>query len=53
MSAAMSVWASAATRTLAQAERSNIHAGTSSQRSASEPLKLQRKTTPSDLSIAS
>jgi len=32
-----------------QAARSNIHAGTSSQRSASEPLSVQRKTTPSIL----
>src|SRR6266481_7944107 len=53
VSAARSTWASAATRTLAHADRSNIQAGTSSQRSASEPLRLQRKTMPSDLSIAS
>jgi hypothetical protein len=39
---AASKWASA-TRTLAQTDRSNIQAGTSSQRSASEPLRLQRK----------
>src|SRR6266404_3830256 len=51
VSAARSTWASA-TRTLAQADRSNIQAGTSSQRSASEPLRLQRKTVPPDLSIA-
>src|SRR5262245_27388557 len=52
VSAARSTWASAATRTRAQADRSNIQAGTSSQRSASEPLRLQRKTVPPDLSIA-
>src|SRR6266436_141783 len=51
VSAVRSTWASA-TRTLAQADRSNIQAGTSSQRSASEPLRLQRKTVPLDLSIA-
>jgi hypothetical protein len=33
--------------------RSNIHAGTSSHRSAAEPLNVQRKTTPSALSTAS
>ena len=49
VSAARSAWASAATRTLAQADRSNIQAGISSQRSASEPLRLQRKTMPSAL----
>jgi hypothetical protein len=53
MSAARSAWASAATRTQAQADRSNIHAGISSQRSTSVPLRLQRKTTSPDLSIAS
>jgi hypothetical protein len=53
MSAAKSTWASAAARTLEQAARSNIHAGTSRQRAASAPLVLQRKTMPSDLSIAS
>jgi hypothetical protein len=53
VSAAKSAWALAAARMLAQANRSNIQAGTSSQRSASEPLKLQRQTIPSDLSIAS
>ena len=37
----------------AHADRSNIQAGTSSQRPASEPLRRQRKTTPSALSIAS
>ena len=52
VSAARSTWASAATRTRAQADWSNIQAGTSSQRSASEPLRLQRKTVPPDLSIA-
>ena len=52
-SADKSVWASAARRTLAQADRSNIHAGISSQRLASEPFRSQRKTTPSGLSIAS
>jgi hypothetical protein len=41
-----------ATRTLAQADRSNVQAGTSNQRSASEPLRLQRKTVSPDLSIA-
>ena len=35
-----------------QAARSNIQAGTSSQRSASDPVNVQRKTTPSALSIA-
>ena len=33
--------------------RSNIQAGTSSHRSAAEPLNVQRKTTPSALSTAS
>jgi len=33
--------------------RSNIQAGTSSNRSAAEPLNVQRKTTPSALSTAS
>ena len=33
--------------------RSNIQAGTSSHRSAAEPLNVQRKTMPSALSIAS
>jgi hypothetical protein len=33
--------------------RSNIQVGTSSHRSAAEPLNVQRKTTPSALSIAS
>ena len=37
----------------AQAARSNIQAGTSSQRSAADPLSVQRKTTPSAFSIAS
>jgi hypothetical protein len=32
--------------------RSNIQAGTSSHRSAPEPLNVQRKTTPSPLSTA-
>jgi hypothetical protein len=36
-----------------QAARSNIQAGTSNNRSAAEPLNVQRKTTPSDLSTAS
>jgi hypothetical protein len=53
LSAAKSTWASAATPVRTHAERSNIQAGTSSQRSVSKPLKLQRHTTPSDLSIAS
>jgi hypothetical protein len=35
-----------------QADRSNIQAGTSSHRSAAEPLNVQRKTTPSALSTA-
>ena len=35
------------------AARSNIQAGTSSHRSAAEPLNVQRKTTPSALSTAS
>jgi len=35
-----------------QAARSNIQAGTSSHRSAAEPLNVQRKTTPSALSAA-
>jgi hypothetical protein len=52
MSADRSTWASAATRTVAQADRSNIHAGISSQRSTSEPPTVQRKTTSPDLSIA-
>jgi putative transposase len=39
--AARSTWASFDTRTLAHADRSNIQAGTSSQRSASEPFRLQ------------
>lgn len=41
-----------ATNSRAHADRSNIQAGTSSQRSASEPLSLQRKIVPSALSIA-
>ena len=53
VSAAKSAWALMATRTRAHAERSNIHAGTSSQRSVFEPLRLQRKTIQSDLPIAS
>jgi len=53
LSAAKSAWASTAARTRAHAERSNIQAGTSSQRSASEPLKLQRKTMLPNLPIAS
>jgi hypothetical protein len=36
-----------------QAARSNIQAGTSSHRSAAEPLNVQRKTTTSALSTAS
>jgi len=36
---------------LPHAARSNIHAGISSQRAASEPSSVQRKTTPSTLSI--
>jgi hypothetical protein len=36
-----------------QAARSNIQAGTSSHRSAAEPLNVQRKTTPSALSSTS
>jgi len=36
-----------------QVARSNIQAGTSSHRSAAEPLNVQRKTTPSALSTAS
>jgi hypothetical protein len=51
VSAARSTWASA-TCILAQVDRSNIQAGTSNQRSASEPLRLQRKTVSLDLSIA-
>ena len=39
--AARSTWASFDTRTLAHADRSNIQAGTSSQRSASQPFRLQ------------
>ena len=35
------------------AARSNIQAGTSSERSTSEPLSVQRKTMPSVFSIAS
>src|SRR4029453_4339208 len=42
VSALRSTWAST-TRTLAQADRSNIHAGTSSQRSASEPPQAAAK----------
>jgi hypothetical protein len=38
---------------LGQAARSNIHAGISSQRSASDPVNVQRKAMPSALSIAS
>jgi hypothetical protein len=49
VSAASSAWASATTRTLAHAGCSNIQAQTSSHRFAPEPLRLQRKTTPSDL----
>ena len=52
-SADKSVWGSAIRRTLAQADRSNIHAGISSQRLASEAFKSQRKATPSGLSITS
>jgi hypothetical protein len=36
-----------------QVARSNIQAGTSSQRSASDPVNVQRKAMPSALSIAS
>ncbi len=39
--------------TSAHAARSNIQAGTSSQRSAADPLSVQRKTTPCAFSIAS
>jgi hypothetical protein len=53
VSAVKSVRALSDSRTRAHAERSNIHAGTSSQRLISEPLKLQRNTMPSGLSIAS
>jgi hypothetical protein len=45
-SAAKSVWGLASRPTLAQADRSNIHAGISSQRSDSDPFRSQRKTTP-------
>ncbi len=44
MSAAKSAWASATIRTLAQADRPNIQVRMSSQRSASQPVRLQRKT---------
>ncbi|WP_284276152.1 hypothetical protein [Bradyrhizobium iriomotense] len=40
------------TESSAQATRSNIQAGISSHRVASEPLSVQRKTTSSDLAIA-
>src|SRR5271166_621119 len=50
-SAVKSTWASAARHALVQADRSNIQAGTSNQRSASEALRLQRKTVPPNLSI--
>jgi hypothetical protein len=53
-SAAMSTNGAAVTKAKsAQLERSNIQAGTSSHRSASHPLSVQRKTTPPALSIAS
>jgi uncharacterized protein YbjT (DUF2867 family) len=52
VSAAESTDASTATCIRAQAVRSNIQAGTSSQRSAPAPLRLQRKTMPSGLSMA-
>jgi hypothetical protein len=52
-SADKSVWGSTARRILAQADRSNIHAGISSQRFASDAVRSQRKTTPPGLSIAS
>jgi len=52
-SADKSVWGSTARRTLAQADRSNIHAGISSQLFASDAVRSQRKTTPLGLSIAS
>src|SRR5262245_421338 len=52
-SAGKSVWGSTATRILAQADRSNIHAGISSQRFVSDAVRPQRKTTPPGLSIAS
>jgi hypothetical protein len=41
------------TRISVQADRSNIQAGTSSQRCVSDPLGLQRKTASSDFSMAS
>ena len=45
-SADKSVWGSTARRPVAQADRSNIHAGISSQRFTSDAVRSQRKTTP-------
>jgi len=42
-SAPISTWGATSKRTLAQTPRSNIHAGTSRQRSDIEPPILQRK----------